>query len=197
MTRAGTAKSEARVARRTCVVSRTEHDRDELVRLVASPDGVVIVDYRAKLPGRGVWLLPDADTLAQLGRKRGLVEKALGATLDVERVIADLRACVEQAIQDGMSMAAAAGEIVYGRERLETGLTEGRLHLVAISQDASDRTTTALRAVGSQATFVQVPWSSDQMGARIGRGPVAAVAPSSARAATHLRRQLRRLSRLG
>jgi predicted RNA-binding protein YlxR (DUF448 family) len=184
-------------ATRTCVVGRDEHPRDELVRLVASPDGEVVVDYRARLPGRGVWILPERDRLAQLGRKKGAVEAALHARLDPDAVIASLRDAVVRAALDGLSQAAAGGALVGGFDRLTLALVEGRVDLVATAAGASERTLEGLRQAGPDATFVELPLDTDALGRRVGKGPLAAVGVTSARPAAHLRRQLRRLSRLG
>ena len=46
------------MAVRTCVGCRESGDRraDDLVRLVLSPDGDIVVDLGGKLPGRGAWV---------------------------------------------------------------------------------------------------------------------------------------------
>ena len=41
---------------RTCVVCRTARDKPDLVRLTKSPDAALIVDQRARTPGRGAYL---------------------------------------------------------------------------------------------------------------------------------------------
>lgn len=43
---------------RTCVVCRRRRPKRELVRIVASPQGVAL-DERAQLPGRGAYVCPD------------------------------------------------------------------------------------------------------------------------------------------
>ncbi|TQK75443.1 YlxR family protein [Rarobacter incanus] len=48
-----------RQAIRTCVGCRQRDARDSLIRLVASvggPDGVVVIDTKKCLPGRGAWV---------------------------------------------------------------------------------------------------------------------------------------------
>src|SRR5262249_2013886 len=41
---------------RRCAVTRALRPKDQLIRFVLSPDGVVVPDLKEKLPGRGVWL---------------------------------------------------------------------------------------------------------------------------------------------
>lgn len=184
-------------AERTCVVSRTTHPREELVRLVASPDDEVVVDYHAKLPGRGVWIHPDRDTVQQLGRKKGLIEHELGAKLDVDAVLRSLRTHVLQGVQDGMTMAEAAGTLVIGRERLTAAIQADAVLLVGVSSDAAERTVDEVRAAGEGLTIVPLPWTSEELGQIVGRKPIAAFGAPSSRPGAWLRRQLRRLSALG
>jgi predicted RNA-binding protein YlxR (DUF448 family) len=44
------------VPQRTCVVCRTVHDKRELVRLVRTPEGQLVVDKTGKQNGRGAYL---------------------------------------------------------------------------------------------------------------------------------------------
>ncbi len=41
---------------RTCIVTRQNGNKDELIRFVIGPDQTVIPDIKGKLPGRGVWV---------------------------------------------------------------------------------------------------------------------------------------------
>jgi len=57
----GARKSKSRgrtkhVPQRTCVVCRTVHDKRELVRLVRTPEGLLVVDKTGKQNGRGAYL---------------------------------------------------------------------------------------------------------------------------------------------
>ncbi|WP_230425244.1 YlxR family protein [Prauserella cavernicola] len=54
---------------RTCVGCRQRALISELLRVVAV-DGVVVVDERRRLPGRGAWLHPEPDCLTKAERRR-------------------------------------------------------------------------------------------------------------------------------
>lgn len=182
---------------RTCVASRQRHPREDLVRLVAAPDGTIIVDYRGKLPGRGVWVLPEAKSLAMLDKRKGFIEKKLGATLDVDGVRVQLREHVLHGVREGITFAAAAGVLIGGRDRLELALRQERVELVAVADDAAERTVRGLRAVGGDVPFIGIPVNSAALGDLVGRAPLAAIGAPQSRASVHLLRQLRRLSALG
>jgi len=74
------------VPQRMCVACRQSQDKKTLVRLVRTPEGVV-VDETGKLPGRGAYLHADP-TCWELGMSKYL-QKALRTTLsevDLERL---------------------------------------------------------------------------------------------------------------
>ena len=62
---------------RTCIGCRRKADKSELVRLVARQE--VVVDRRQREPGRGAYLHPTTDCLAQAVRRR-TVGRALQIT---------------------------------------------------------------------------------------------------------------------
>ena len=41
---------------RTCIVTRKCGPPEDLIRFVAGPDGTVVPDLKAALPGRGAWV---------------------------------------------------------------------------------------------------------------------------------------------
>ncbi|MEM9899578.1 MAG: DUF448 domain-containing protein, partial [Pseudomonadota bacterium] len=42
---------------RTCIVTGKKAPGRQLLRFVLAPDGIIVPDLAAKLPGRGVWTL--------------------------------------------------------------------------------------------------------------------------------------------
>ncbi|MDR1432073.1 MAG: YlxR family protein [Propionibacteriaceae bacterium] len=63
---------------RTCVGCRRKAPKTALLRLVAGPDGGVLVDHSQTAPGRGAYAHPDC--VAQAMRKR-VLERALRVSL--------------------------------------------------------------------------------------------------------------------
>lgn len=65
------------VPTRTCIACRTARPKRELVRVVRTPDGSVIVDPTGKRSGRGAYLCPKRECVA-LAERRGALSRALG-----------------------------------------------------------------------------------------------------------------------
>lgn len=49
-------KKTKKIPLRTCVVTRNKHPKQELIRIVRTPDGQILVDTSGKINGRGVYL---------------------------------------------------------------------------------------------------------------------------------------------
>ena len=63
---------------RQCLGCREQKPKNELIRVVRSPEGNVSLDFRGKAPGRGAYLCRDAACL-----KKALKSKALERALNV------------------------------------------------------------------------------------------------------------------
>lgn len=70
---------------RTCVGCRRKDQQDALVRIVATPEGVV-VDPRHRLPGRGAYLHPSIECVER-AVKRGAVHHALRRARPTESAV--------------------------------------------------------------------------------------------------------------
>lgn len=182
--------------RRTCVACRSEEDRDDLVRLVCAPDGELVVDLRGSLPGRGAWVHPAEACVTRLDADRAALRRALRAdTLRTEGVAASVRAAVAHALADGLSQAAGGGGLVYGHDAVGAAVRSGAVSGVVVASDASDRTVES--AVPEGVPRWIVPLDRAALGGRVGQGMLAVAGVRDAPCTVHLRRQLRRWTRLG
>jgi len=187
------------VAERTCVACRDEADRDDLIRLVVDPEGRLVVDYRARLPGRGAWVHPRKACVVEVSAHPGRLVKALQVdAIDASTLEADLLAAIHRALADGLSQAAAGGALIGGNDALGRALVAGQIAEVVLANDAAERTERELRREAREGVpFTVSPLDRDALGARVGRAPLAAVGVLAEGASVHLRRQLRRLRDLG
>ena len=66
---------------RQCLGCREHKPKNELIRVVRSPEGEISLDFRGKKPGRGAYLCPDPACLAKVKKSRAL-ERALEAPIE-------------------------------------------------------------------------------------------------------------------
>lgn len=122
---------------RTCIVTRKRGTADGMIRFVADPDGNVVADIRARLPGRGCWVTAERSCLRQ-AMKRNLFARALKARVTV---LADLDATVDMllvsALTGMISMARKAGQVVTGATKVDAAVRSGRAIAVFNATDAA------------------------------------------------------------
>jgi predicted RNA-binding protein YlxR (DUF448 family) len=68
---------------RTCVACRTSRQKRDLVRVVRTPDGQVVLDATGRLAGRGAYLCADGSCWRQAIEK-GTLQRALDVPLPEE-----------------------------------------------------------------------------------------------------------------
>ena len=61
---------------RTCVVTKEKSPKRELIRVVRTPDGEVVIDETGKLNGRGTYLKLDKDVILK-AQKTKILDKNL------------------------------------------------------------------------------------------------------------------------
>jgi len=65
-----------RVVLRTCIISRKQYEKKELIRIVKTPNGEVFIDHSGKLNGRGAYLKLE-ELIIQKAIKSNLLKKHL------------------------------------------------------------------------------------------------------------------------
>lgn len=70
-----------KVPLRTCIVTKENLPKSELLRIVRTPDGDVEVDETGKLNGRGAYIKKDLSVLESLQRSK-LLEKKLECKIE-------------------------------------------------------------------------------------------------------------------
>ena len=109
-------------AERLCVATRTVKPVSEMIRFVVSPEGAVVPDIKAKLPGRGVWVTASRAAVAAAVSRKAF---SRGFKRDV-RVLPDLVAMTERLLErgalDALAMAHKAGRVAAGFAKVEAAL---------------------------------------------------------------------------
>ncbi len=181
---------------RTCVVTRESGPPEALVRVVLGPDGTVEVDYRARLGGRGAWLLPRRDVIATAEAKPGLLARMLHVENCTTTGLLDrVRAANERAVGDLLSLSARSGALASGGEQVTSAVRAGELLGIAVASDASQSSLDAARGDRDIQVWT-LPWDRETLGHRIGKGSRAIVGLRVSAVTRALAEQLRRMQDL-
>ena len=161
---------------RTCIVTRRKGGKESLIRFVVGPDGAVVPDIRARLPGRGAWVWADAATLA-LAVKRKSFARAFKASVTVPDTLVGFTddLLTSDALQ-ALSFANKAGLVTCGTTKVEAAIGAkpllGLVHATEAGQDGIRKLEAALRRrFGQDAANVgrvQI-FASDQLDLALGR----------------------------
>jgi len=187
---------------RTCVGCRLSRNRSELLRFVLSPQQQLLVDYRQKLPGRGVYTCFDPDCVVKAVERKQF-QRALkieNLALDKEALVTEIAAEILQKIENLLGMARKSAQVVSGGQMVLNGLkTGGAYALVVMSQDISEGVAEKILSA-AQKNNVDIfrALSKDRMGKILGKGErsVAALVPGQlADAIRHEIQGYKRMSR--
>ena len=64
-----------KIPMRTCVVTHTKADKRDLLRIVRTKEGNVLVDLKGKVNGRGAYVKKDKNVIAKAKKSKALDKK--------------------------------------------------------------------------------------------------------------------------
>ena len=119
-------EDEAMQRERRCIVSGEIMPDNRLIRFVADPDGQVVPDAAAKLPGRGLWVTATRAAVTQAVEKK-LFARAAKAQVAATADLADRteKALVARMLGD-LGIARRSGALVLGFDNVLRALDSAR-----------------------------------------------------------------------
>lgn len=122
---------------RQCIVTREVLPEAELIRFVVDPNGVVVPDLAAKLPGRGMWVCATREAVERAALKGHFARAAKAGV----KAPAGLGAIVETAlltrIKGTLGLAARAGALVTGFDTARQALRGGAVRILIEALDGA------------------------------------------------------------
>jgi predicted RNA-binding protein YlxR (DUF448 family)/ribosomal protein L30E len=173
----------SRSRERRCIVSGEVMPDSRLVRFVADPDGHVVPDVAAKLPGRGLWVTATRKAVMQAVEKK-LFARAAKANVTATADLAERteKALVARMLGD-LGIARRSGALVLGFDNVLRALDSRRPASVLIeaidgSKDGKRKLYNAAHARGMKPQVLEC-LTSAELGLALGRENVihAAVQP--------------------
>jgi len=123
---------------RRCIATLGRQSPSGMVRFVLAPDGRVVPDVAARLPGRGAWVTASAEALG-MAASRGAFSRAFKRQAVIPP---DLRAQTEALLVrrclDSLGMARRAGALVAGYEQVREAVRNERPGCLITASDASE-----------------------------------------------------------
>jgi predicted RNA-binding protein YlxR (DUF448 family) len=124
---------------RRCLASGRIRSKDEMIRFAVSPEGELVPDLAAKLPGRGLWLSPER-LLVETALSKGLFAKAARRKVTVPPdLLKRLEGLLKRRCLDILGMARRAGLVVAGFDQVSEALRSGKAaYRIEASDGAAD-----------------------------------------------------------
>jgi uncharacterized protein len=185
---------------RRCIATGAVLPDAQLVRFVVDPEGSVIPDIAAKLPGRGLWVKADGASLALAVRKNAF-SRAAGASVSVASDLGERteRQLIQRMLSD-LGLACRSGQVVFGYENVVRafGAKAPPLLLLEASDGSPDgrrKILSAARTRGVEPAILDC-FASRELSLALGRENVVHAAIKSGRLAERLIVDAGRLSGL-
>jgi len=126
-----------RALTRLCLASRTVKPVAELIRFVVAPDGQVVPDIAARLPGRGAWITARRGALAEAIKRKAFGRAFRGKGRVDPALSEQVENLLEKDALAALALANKAGRVVTGNMKLTEALTGGKVAILVHAQDAA------------------------------------------------------------
>lgn len=136
MTDAGLSDA-GRAPTRLCIASRTVRPVEEMLRFVVAPDGTVVPDIHARLPGRGAWVTARRAVLVE-ALKRKAFSRAFRGKGRADAALPDLVGqLLEKDALGALGLAKKAGQVVTGNSKVIEALQGGKVAVLVHAGEAA------------------------------------------------------------
>jgi uncharacterized protein len=161
---------------RRCIVTGDVLPEGRLLRFVAAPDGAILPDIQAKLPGRGIWLRADRGTIETAVKKRLFARAAKAQVVAGEDLAERAEILLVEQMLSQLGLARRSGALVLGFDQVERALRGDKPPAVIVeaadgSPDGSRKLQAAALASGI-APFVIGFFDNAELSLAVGRGNV-------------------------
>lgn len=159
---------------RRCVLTGERLAKEAMIRFALGPDGQVVPDLAARLPGRGMWLSAKGAVLEDRRLGQAFARAAKGRVTVPDDLRTMLVAGLERRVGELLGLARRAGQAVAGFVVAREWVASGRAGLVVEARDGAADGRRKLLA--GAAVPVVAPLTAAALGAVFGRDHVVHVA---------------------
>jgi predicted RNA-binding protein YlxR (DUF448 family) len=161
---------------RRCLVSGEVTEESALVRFALSPDGLVVPDVGAKLPGRGVWVSAQRAVLDQAVKRKAFSRGFKEAARTPDDLADQVEAALWRRCFEILGLGKRAGALALGFDKVEEAIRKAPpLGLIEASDGAADGREKLVRlafGLWSQEPPLVGCFTSEELGMALGRDRV-------------------------
>jgi hypothetical protein len=177
-----------------CIVTRNEGTEDTLIRFARAPDGTVVPDLAAKLPGRGVWVTCSAKILSEAVKKQAFA-RGFDDTCNVpDGLVTLVGGLLRKQAVSHVALARKAGAAVQGFTKVEEALRKGQIRVLLHAEGSGSDGVSKLDRLKGPQTVISNSFLPDEMDLAFGRPNVIHAAVTAGGLAERLVVQLQRMA---
>ena len=123
---------------RKCIVSGKVLEKEKMLRFTLTPDGVVVPDFKKRLPGKGVYVI-NAKKALEKAVKNNLFAKALKIKAKVnDELVEQVENILYKQALDAVSLARKAGVLVWGMDKVVEAIKKKKVAFLLEAEDAGE-----------------------------------------------------------
>jgi predicted RNA-binding protein YlxR (DUF448 family) len=168
-----------------------------LVRFVMGPDGTVIPDLSARLPGRGIWVEATRAAI-DLAVKKNAFSRSAKTSLKPAADLADqVERLLKERLRSALGLARRSGDLTFGFEKARAAIEAGKAAwMVEASDGAADGRRKLLQATRRTEKPPKLfgAFTSQELSLALGAGPVIHLVFLAGRSANRWTLDVERLS---
>jgi hypothetical protein len=164
-----------------------------MLRCVIGPDGAIVPDVDARLPGRGLWLQARRDIVERAVAKRVFARAARRPVTILPELADRFEALLARRCCDVLGLTRRAGLAVAGYERVSEALRRGNAALLLFARDGSEMNRRRMVAASNGVASASV-LDADELSGVFGRETVVFVAVGPGPLSSRLKIELERLA---
>ncbi len=168
-----------------------------MIRLVVDPNGSVLVDLRAKLPGRGAYVCPQRSCVERLSERSAILQRAFRQDVDVSELGVRVEQAAARRVIDALSLVARAGGVVGGAAQLERLARREKLAALVVALDAAERAKRNASRLFPDTPCYTSSLDGEGLGGAVGKGPRAVIGIRHSALSATLLEELARAQALG
>lgn len=166
--------ADARKPLRTCIGCGKELPKNELLRYVLAPDGVIVPDVKGKLHGRGTYTCPERACLEAAVRKKQFNRsfRIEVSNVSVAEVAEQVQAQARERLAGYLALATKAGKIVSGTDMVAEAMRKGRVPgILFVADDISETIEEkVLFLARREGVEIVTLFDKDRLGQLVGKG---------------------------
>ncbi|MBR72882.1 MAG: DNA-binding protein [Rhodospirillaceae bacterium] len=156
---------------RRCLVSRRTMNKNEMVRFVIDPKGVVVPDIGSKLPGRGLWVEANRESVTSAVDQNIFTTTASKVTSIPNDLVGKVEKKLMERSINWLGLARRAGFFIIGQEKVRSKIDLGVLAILIQAFDGSEEELKKMRTSAKNIACVKI-FSSQEISNVMGHSNV-------------------------